>query len=528
MMSMAATILLLLAFPPLGWWPLAWVALVPLVAVIKTPRFETAHPWRSIWFSGWVFWGLQVYYVPMPHPALWVAWLLLFSYLSIYPLLFVWISRKMVHGLGCPALLAAPIVMTAMEWVRAHALSGFGFVMLSNSQYEVPLLLQVCDLFGAYGLTFLMTLFAAGVCVALCGQRLGGLAVSGLVLAFVLGYGFFKLDSIEQSNGSEMHVAIVQGNIDTRFPATEAEMREYGQQLFREYLNLQKEWMQEQAGPAPELFVWPEGKYPVPYVLPGGDEDDASIRENFRTFHSMLYAGEEAGFNQEDSALPLMIVGATTFDPEKDKQYNSALLVGKKGKVLGAYHKMELVPFGEFVPFSKWFPLLGKMTPIGNGIDRGTQPVAFNINGNMAMPIVCFESASTHHVRESVAYLRSSGKEPDFLVNITDDGWFYGQTALDQHLACNVIRAVENRKPLFVAANTGLSAMIQSSGEIISMGPRRNSEVLDRTLELKTSPSLYATVGDWPVILMTLLCVLAVLLPARKQAVVAAATGTQD
>ena len=70
--------------------------------------------------------------------------------------------------------------------------------------------------------------------------------------------------------------------------------------------------------------------------------------------------------------------------------------------------------------------------------------------------------------------------------------------------------------------------MIQSSGEIISMGPRRKSEVLDRTLELKTSPSLYATVGDWPVILMTLLCVLAVLLPARKQVVGAAATGTQD
>ncbi|MDG2012513.1 MAG: apolipoprotein N-acyltransferase [Pirellulaceae bacterium] len=380
-------------------------------------------------------------------------------------------------------------------------------------------MLQVCDLFGAYGLTFLMTLFAAGLCTSLCGRRFSGLAVSGLVLAAVLGYGVIKLETFEQIAGSPLNVVVVQGNIDTRFPATEAELNEYRQQLMGDYRNLQRTWLKQHKGPAAELFVWPEGKYPIPYFLPGGGKEEAACREYFRDFHATLFqAGRENPLTPDEPPFPLMIVGASTVDPQNDKQYNSALLLGENGKVLSAYHKMELVPFGEFIPFSKWFPILGKITPVGNGIDRGTQPVAFNINDNIAMPFVCFESAITHHVRESIAYLRSLGKDPDLLVNVTDDGWFYGQTALDQHLACNVMRAVENRKPLVVSANTGLSAFIQSSGEIVSLGPRRNSEVLEQELALKSSTPLYATVGDWPVILMTAMCILAILLPRRKTA----------
>lgn len=515
--AMGTTLMLLLAYPPLAWWWFAWLALVPVFALVAVPQFESKHPYRGIWLSGWIFWGLQVYYVPMPHPALWVAWLLLFTYLSIYPLLLVWISRKMVHRHGLSVVLAIPITLTGLEWVRAHALSGFGFVMLANSQYEVPLILQVCDLFGAYGLSFLITLFAGGCFWIICGQRIKGVSLSAAVAIFVFAYGTARM-GVEPVDSEPIKVAVIQGNIDTRFPTTEAELAEYQRQRFEDYLNLQNQWQNGGTAEVVDLVVWPEGKYPIPDFLPGGGAQEAATREHFQTFHRMVYEGSGDDKNGDSKKTkPLMIVGANSIDPVKDKYFNSALLIDGKGQVIGRYHKLALVPFGEFIPFSDWFPSLAKMTPVGSGMDRGENPASFDVRGQFIMPFICFESAITHHVRESIAYLKSLGKEPEVMVNVTDDGWFYGHTALDQHLACNVMRAVENRKPLIVAANTGLSAIIDSNGEIINRGGRRRSEVLVSEIPRHPTSALYAKVGDWPVAGMAILCVLAILLPPLKK-----------
>ena len=515
--AMGTTLMLLLAYPPLGWWGFAWLALVPTFALVAVPQFETKHPYRSIWFSGWIFWGLQVYYVPMPHPALWFAWLLLFTYLSIYPLLLVWVSRKMVHRHGLPMVLAIPITLTALEWIRAHALSGFGFVMLSNSQYEVPIVLQVCDLCGAYGLSFLIALFSGGCYGFISGQRIKGAMICSAVAIFVLTYGATRI-AIEPEDSQPLKVAVIQGNIDTRFPDTEEELAEYQRQRFEDYMKLQNEWQRGLKDEEVDVVVWPEGKYPIPDFLPGGGRKEADAREHFRAFHRMVNEGVAENKNAgTENSIPLMIVGANSIDPKDDKYFNSALLIDGNGQVVGRYHKLALVPFGEFIPFSEWFPGLAKMTPVGSGMDAGENAAAFHVKGQFVMPFICFESAITHHVRESIAYLKSLGKEPDIMVNVTDDGWFYGHTALDQHLACNVMRAVENRKPLVVAANTGLSAIIASNGKIIRKGGRRKSEVLVSEIQRHPTSALYASVGDWPVIAMVLFCVWAILLPPFKK-----------
>ena len=515
--ALGTTLMLLLAYPPLAWWWFAWLALVPVFALVAVPEFKSKHPYRSVWFSGWIFWGLQVYYVPMPHPALWIAWFLLFTYLSIYPLLLVWISRIMVHRHGVPVVLAVPISLTALEWVRAHALSGFGFVMLANSQYEVPIVLQVCDLFGAYGLSFLMTLFSGGFYWIANGQRIKGAILSGAVAIFVLTYGTTRM-AIQPTASELLKVAVIQGNIDTRFPATEEEFAEYQQQRFEDYFNLQTAWLNSNSAEDVDLIVWPEGKYPFPDVLPGGGAQEVAIRENFQAFYRMLFQElDDQNAEPAEKPNPLMIVGANSIDPDNEKFFNSALLIGSNGKVIGRYHKLALVPFGEFIPFADWFPKLAQMTPVGSGMDSGKASAAFEVEGHYIMPFICFESAITHHVRGSIAYLKSLGKEPAVLVNVTDDGWFYGHTALDQHLACNVMRAVENRKPLIVAANTGLSAIINSDGQIIHKGGRRKSEVLVSDIPGHPTKALYAVVGDGPVIAMVLLCVLAILLPPLKK-----------
>ena len=515
--SMCGAILFLLCFPPVGWWPLAWIAPVPFVALIATPGFQAKRPMRSIWFSGMLYWAAEVYYVTIPHPALWIAWILLFAYLSIYPVLFVWIGRKFVQDQRISILLAAPIAFTALEWVRAHMLSGFGFAMLANSQFRIPVILQTCDIAGAYGLTFIIVLFATGLFVFITNQRFANISVCLLVVAWVLGYGTIQLRRIDDMTGESINIVVVQGNIDTRFPKPESEKREYQRQLLMDYLQLLTDWQKANDWPVPDLVVWPEGKYPIPHMLPGGNESSQATRRNFRSFFDLLFEEMKASKKWSQlPAIPPMIVGAQTIDPERKQYFNSALLLGNRGQVVSAYHKVHLVMFGEYIPFIKWFPILGEMTPIETGLNAGVRPVGFNVGGLVVAPNICFESSVAHLVRESVVHLRSLEQEPDLLVNITDDGWFYGHSVLDHHLACNVIRSVENRKPGIVAANTGLSAFIQSTGEILLEGPRRKSQILELAMPIKPLRSVYSRIGDWPTITLTILCVMAILLPPRK------------
>ena len=254
--AMTGTLLLLLSFPPIDWWPLAWVALIPWLSLISVKKFEAPKPFRSIWFAGLIYWALQAYYISIPHPALWIAWTMLFSYLSVYPILFVWICRKMVHGQCVSLMFAAPVVFTAMEWVRAHMLTGFGFCMLANSQYRVPLSLQFCDIAGAYGLTLMMVIFTSALFLAVISQTgKWKYVLNALVsLGIVLGYGQFRLSTIP-TNGDSLDIAVMQGSIDTRFPSTRAEQEADDKQRFTEYQLLQKDWLRDNDWPVPDLSL---------------------------------------------------------------------------------------------------------------------------------------------------------------------------------------------------------------------------------------------------------------------------------
>ena len=262
----------------------------------------------------------------------------------------------------------------------------------------------------------------------------------------------------------------------------------------------------------PDLVIWPEGKYPFPDILPSDDPEDEKVRKKFARFHQELRRMLPPG----KTKLPAMIVGALSAQSNPLKVYNSALLLNSKGQVLRRYYKQHLVVFGEYTPFTGWFPFLKEMTPIGAGFQKGESSVGFPVGDVVAAPNICFESAVCHVVHESVQHLRSLGEDPDFLLNVTDDGWFFGQAVLDHHLACNVIRAVENRRPMIVAANTGLSAFVDVSGKIVRQGPRQKSEIIREQFALQKMSCPFATLGDWPAIVCTIVLVIAIVIPAKK------------
>ncbi|MCA9214069.1 MAG: hypothetical protein KDB27_13450, partial [Planctomycetales bacterium] len=172
---------------------------------------------------------------------------------------------------------------------------------------------------------------------------------------------------------------------------------------------------------------------------------------------------------------------------------------------------------GEYVPLGNVFPWLYTLTPMQAGLTSGTTPTVMTFNEIRFCPSICFENAVPHLVRKQLNTLRNDGNEPDCLITVTNDGWFWGSSLLDVHLACGVFRAIENRKPMLIAANTGFSAWIDSHGIVWSQGPRREEGIVYATVgRFRDEISFYRRIGDWPAFTMFLISVVSLISPRPR------------
>ncbi len=159
---------------------------------------------------------------------------------------------------------------------------------------------------------------------------------------------------------------------------------------------------------------------------------------------------------------------------------------------------MHPVMFGETIPLGETFPWLYRLTPLPAGLTPGRGPVAVEIEGRTIAPNICYETALPEAVRTLVRTLARAGTKPDVIVNLTNDGWFWGSSELDMHLACGIFRAVEVRTPLVIAANTGFSAWIDGSGRLLARGPRRATATLRAAVVPDGRPSPWLAWGSVP------------------------------
>jgi len=192
------------------------------------------------------------------------------------------------------------------------------------------------------------------------------------------------------------------------------------------------------------------------------------------------------------------ILGIATFHSGEDgpRRFNPAVFLDTSGEIRGRYDKMHLVLFGEYIPFGNWFPALQRLTPLPVNLDPGLEPQAFEVGRLRYAPSICFETVLPHVIRRQVLELGRQGREPDVLVNLTNDGWFRGSSELDLHLICGIFRAVECRKPLLIAANTGFSAWIDGDGRVRAQGPRRKTAALLAEVRPEGRTSWYLAHGD--------------------------------
>ncbi len=509
--SVGSACLLTLSFP--GWdlaW-LAWFAFIPLLRALEGQR--PARAFALAYCCGLVYWLASIYWlVHVTGPGT----IVLCAYLALYFAVFgLAASRPWTRRLGAFRLFFVPAVWVALECLRNWLFTGFGWALVGYSQYRNPLVIQFADITGAWGVSFLVVWTNICLLEALTQWKPGGpgtglphkttrglIAMIVCVWAGVLGYGFWKLGSVPAAaDAPRIRVAVVQGNIPQELK-WKAQARDY---IMDTYLRLSAESLSD----APDLVAWPEAALPV--IL---EEEPA-------------YAARIAEFLKTTDAG--LLLGAVTFqDPQ---YYNSAILLRSPDRLFQEYHKVHLVPFGEYIPLRRVLPFLETIVPIGE-VSRGTDYTIFELPLRRDTQrrvarfgvLICFEDVFPDSARTFVR------KGAQFLVNITNDAWYQRTAASFQHLQASVFRAVENRVCVIRAANTGISGFIDSRGRTASLVQDKTGRQIfvqgTRSREIvltQGETSFYSRYGDvFPAFCLALIGLGGIIARARSRRVTAA------
>ena len=474
LLALVSGVLLALSFPQPGISPLAWFAFVPLLTAAAGVPGRVAF--RLGWAAGFtayagIFYWLNIVmtsYGKLPWSLSCALYLVLAGYLALYPGVVLWLTRR-AEERGISALLSFPVLWVACELIRSHVLTGLPWANLGYSQFRTLPLIQISDLTGVYGVSFLVAfanLVIYRVWLSLRQKKAPYPVMGFLVLlalfAATLGYGFRALNRVEQ--GGQQRVLLVQGNIPQDVKWNPA---------FQESTVATYERLSRQGCRFPgTLVVWPESA--LPFYLEGEPAYAARVKSLAVELKSCLVTGSPA----------------LEREGEFTRYLNSAFLITPAGRVAGRSDKLHLVPFGEYVPLAPLFPFVNKLVAGIGDFSPGKAAVPLETTAGKIGVLVCFEGIFPEVAR---AYVQAGA---GMLVNITNDAWFGKSSAPYQHLSMTVFRAVENRVPLVRAANTGISSVIDSKGHIRGMTPLFQEATLAGEVRPGGGGSFYSRHGD--------------------------------
>jgi apolipoprotein N-acyltransferase len=511
-LALGTGILLFLSFPgAFGLWPLAWVALVPLLLAVKNVRPGVAA--RLGLLAGMVHYVSLLYWIVIVlgkygNLPLWVsvpALLLLSLYMSSYLALFCALISGIWKQREISVVWVAPLLWVGLDFARSFLFSGFPWQDLGYSQYKALLFIQIADLAGHFGVTFLIVLvnsvtallfvlwFAnrsaepeAQPVLTLRLRRAWFYAIlpALCMIVGVMGYNVLRYHQVSQviAGSPKMKIAVVQANIEQDKKWSPA-MR---LKTIDIYTELSGQAAAVENGP-PALLVWPETALPF------------LINDNpyYRRLKNVLITKQKIW----------LLSGAPFYKEVEDKSsqrarevlsYNSAYLFTPEGKISGRYDKQHLVPFGEYVPLIDYLPLPGPLVENIGNFSSGKPGMPLSCQGAAIGVLICFESIFPKLARDWTS------RGANLLVNITNDAWFGRSSAPWQHLSMAVFRAVENRRSLARSANTGVSAIIDPLGRIIRASPLFQPFYLVEDVSLLQGKTIFVDFGYY----FGLLCLL--------------------
>ena len=524
-LAILAGLVLAAAFPKIGIAGFAWIApgLMLAVALGKSGGevFRIGYVAGLAHYLASLYWLLNI-------PVAWfpiLGWLALAAFLALFPATWVWLTLRMapgakgrrsnveepwlgvmreIYGQGWSRRMSWTLLSAAiwvgLEMVLTYIFGGFPWNLLADSQYRIVPLIQFASFTGVYGVSFLIAWTSVSL---LCGaasilsnpaQRSPWIAeiilpFTAVVVAF--GYGFHELKQAPEA-AREIKLALVQPGIPQQMIWDESK----GQERFKDLLRLSEEAL---AKPA-DVLVWPEAS------LPGNPIDDQGqivepIAELARRHNAwLIIGGDDVETNRTET-----------------NYYNAAFLVNPEGKLANTYRKRGLVMFGEYIPLEHWLPFIKWFTPITGSYTAGERTVQFEIQRQpdsnavhagsetgapgrfQTSVLICFEDTFPNLARKSVE------PDTDFLVNITNDGWFGEGAAQWQQAAAATFRTVENGVPLIRCANTGLTCWMDANGRWQQLFADENGSVYREGYMAVTIPlpagrqaqTFYNRHGNW-------------------------------
>jgi apolipoprotein N-acyltransferase len=514
-LSLLSSFLLWLSFFPMNLGFLAWFAMVPWILAL---RIETAT-WKrilAVYIGSLAFSVAALQWMRVAHAMMLYTWLALSIYTAFYFTLAHFLARALLKR-RWPLVLVIPCVWTGLDYCRAHFPTGFSFMeplgtyhpigfgwyFLGYTQHENLLLRQIADLTGVYGITWLIWFANATIVTGWDWQQklvTRRSFVIPLTTAFVLllishAYGLLRTFGIEFEDGP--NVALVQGNLEQDLKM------EGGLQVANHFSDLSDQAYRQ--NPKPDLIVWPETSFPWYWLdaddgipgtkLPNGwiIERDLIVEQVLKRWNTGVLLGLNALIDEGD---------------EKAWKYNSAVLIHPQISKVSRYDKMHLVPFGEYVPLVEFFPWLKIFTPYQNDYSckRGEKRTVFQLP-NAKRPyyfgmLICYEDSDPTLGRKYGIH-HSDRPDVDFLVNISNDGWFKGTEEHEQHMAIARFRAIEARKPLVRSVNMGISGIVDGNGTVVQLpgkdwaSSKRVTGIVSGPIPLDHRTSIYAYIGDW-------------------------------
>lgn len=475
MLAILSGLLLTAGFPQPGMYYISWVALLPLLLALRQKAarraFFLGFLCGLVHFFTVLFWIRHAiyHYGGLPDILAILILFLLCLILAPYPAVFALIAWKWEKS---PLLwvFGLPFVWTALEWLRTFTpFSGFPWASIGYSQTPVNMLIQAADITGVYGISWLIVLANTVITgFFLNYYRKIGIPVLVCCIVAVLLYGSARIPEIRslQESAAPFSVSVIQGNIQQGEKWDPAIIGE----TLKQYAQYSLEAIE--ADPKTEILFWPESAMPFFY---GVDEKLTS------ELNSIIKAtGKPVLFGSD---------GVTRVEG-KPGLLNRAYLVDGNGVIKGAYDKQHLVPFGEYVPLSQILFFVRHLVTGEVEFVPGGNPGPLFLDEHPMGILICYEVIFPGISRETVR------RGAEMLMNMTNDAWYGDTGGPYQHLEMSKWRAIEFRVPLVRSANTGISAVIDATGNELGRLPLNSGGFLTRTIHPIRSSSFYMRHGD--------------------------------
>ena len=475
--AVAGGILAFLGYAGFDQFYLEWICLVPILWAIREQS-----PVRAF-FIGWVagiighgigfYWIIYMFqqFAGLSWPPALLGLLLLAAANGIVFAVWAGVTRFITRGTGWSVIWISPVVWTALEKFWPEIFPNY----LGASQYKLTLLTQVADVTGILGVTFLVV-YVNSLIYAVIERRMEKqrfswrpVAIFAAVIALVLSYGVVCIHGVDKSASiaEKLTVGLVQTNRGA------GEKHKDRERFLREHQEMSRKIIAENKI---DLIVWPEGILTVNLESREGQLQPDTLGN----LHTPILFGAIMRIDHHDG---------TQF-------YNSSVLANEMNQILGTYDKMVLVPFGEFIPFGKTFPMLYSWSPYSSRFWSGGNVEPLMLGRHILSVNICYEDIFPGQIR----MLMNGGRDhriPEVMFNLTDDSWYGNTVEPMEHLALASFRAIEHRRPLVRSTTTGISAIVDPAGRLTHRTGQWTKETLVGRIPMMQGRTAYAMLGDW-------------------------------